>query len=173
MVTTEAQAETKPKENLMASTWTKAAVVRRKFKAGPRRQRDIEYDVERALLECRILYTELRNAMVTAGIKTGAVDVSVGIILTAPPDAEIRFVEVLSAGGDMEAFAKQAMKAAWLEKQHKVFPIGAAFWQRDRESGTGEVWIRSWRLGGQSALLLTETLKYLKDHEGNDFRFEW
>jgi len=166
-------AEAEKSENLMASTWTPAAIVRRKFKAGPRRKVDLKLDVERAFLECRILYTELRDAMIEAGIRTGANDVSVGLILMTPAGtAKNRFVKVLPVGGNMEVLAQQARKADQLEKRHGVLPIGVAFWQRDREAGQDETWVRSWRLDNTSALLLAEVMKALHKEKGNEFELE-
>jgi hypothetical protein len=160
------------KTNLMASTWTPAAVVRRKFKAGPRRKTSLEMDVERAFLECRILYTELRDAMLEAGIKTAANDVSVGLVLMTPWDAKDRFVKVLPVGGNMEALAEQARKADLLEKRDCVFPIGVAFWQRDRTANQDEAWVRMWRIDGNSALALAEVHNALCSEKGNEFELE-
>lgn len=160
-------------ENLMASTWTKAAIVRRTFKAGPRRKSDLVYGAEHGFLECRILYIELRNAMLEAGIKTGASDVSVGLILMTPWTAKGRaVVHVLHAGGSIDDFTKSARKVEQLEKQHKAIPIGVAFWQRDHESGQDETWVRAWRLDNASAEALAHVSKELKQEKGNSFERE-
>jgi hypothetical protein len=153
-------------ENPMAATWTQAAIVRRAFRAGPRRKTDLVYDVERGFLECRILYIELRNAMIDAGIKTSASDVAVGIVLT---DGSNRKAYVLPAGGSLEEFTEWAKKAERLEKRHNVIPVGAGFWQRDRESCQDETWVRLWRVDGETAILMTDIKKELKQEKGDYF----
>lgn len=158
--------------NLMASTWTPAAIVRRKFKAGPRRKTDLVQDVERAFLECRILYTEFRDAMQEAGIRTAANDVSVGLVLMTPWEAKNRYVHFLPVGGNMEALAEQARKANRLEKRDKALPIGVAFWQRDRATGQDGVWVRPWRLDANSVGALIEVQKALSTEKGNEFELE-
>lgn len=152
--------------NPMAATWTPAAVVRRAFKAGPRRKTDLVYDVERGFLECRILYIELRNAMIDAGIKTAANDVSVGIVLM---DSNNRKAYVIPAGGNLDAFTEWAHKADRLDKKHKVIPVGVAFWQRDRESGQDETWVRLWRVDSETAILMTDVKKDMKQNKDEYF----
>ena len=159
-------------ENLMASTWTPASMVRRKFKAGPPRKRPLEIDVERAFLECRILYADFRDAMLEAGIKTAKDDVAVGVVLMTPPDGDKQFVTVLPVGGDMEALAVQARKADRLQKRHSVIPIGVAFWQRDRAAKQDEQWVRAWRIDSHSAQVLSEVMVALRTEKGEEFELE-
>ena len=50
--------------NLMAATWTKAALVRRAFNAGPRRKSDRAFDdLEDAVLTAYVSFLDLRKEM--------------------------------------------------------------------------------------------------------------
>ena len=63
------EAQTK---NLMASTWTDAAKVRRAFNAGPRRKSDLKFDdIEEAVLAAYTSFLDLRKAMKRAEDYTG------------------------------------------------------------------------------------------------------
>lgn len=166
-------AEATKTENPMASYWSKAALVRRSFKAGPRRKMDLVYDAERAFLECRILYTELRKAMLDFGIETGASDVSVGLVLMAPWESNDRRVYVVPAGGSLDVFAERGRKAERLEKRHSAVPIGVAFWQRDREANQEEVWVRPWRMDSNPVMLMVEVKNAMKTEKGNEFELEF
>ncbi len=145
MVTAEA------KTNLMASTWTKAALVRRAFNAGPRRKSDREFeDLEDAVLAAYVSYRDIRRAMkkaelserdaraafvlVDATFAGQPFNASTAVMLPIP--ATIKGIPDLLK--DTERYAKS-----------KMVPLGVVFWQRDRDERAKEsrsVWIQSWRV---------------------------
>ena len=160
----------------MASTWTKAAKVRRAFKAGRQRQKDLKYDCERAVLEARILNIEIRKAMIQAGITTGD-DAKVALVLMTPDSAKINRVYVLTIPRDIAGLPEVAAKAAKLEKAEKAVPLGVAIWQRDREaydpselkSGI-EVWMHLWLTSERALCASAEALKaFFNEEETSDF----
>jgi len=157
-------------KNLMAGTWTKAATVRRKFKAGPPRRKDLEYDMERAVIECRILFTQIRKEMIQAGIFTSE-DSRVALVLMTPDTdtAEVGRVHVLPVPRKLEGIPELGAKAVRLEKSEKVVPAGVAFWQKDREADNSvEVWIQPWLTSSRAARALDAARKAFKDSDGKE-----
>ncbi len=129
-----AQEATGTAKNLMAGTWTKAATVRRKFKAGPPRRKDLEYDMERAVIECRILFIQIRKEMLQAGIMSD--DARVALVLMTPVWKEgVGRVHVLPVPRKLDGIPGLYAAAAKLENSEKVVPAGVAFWMKDREDG--------------------------------------
>ncbi len=137
--------------NPMAATWTKAALVRRAFKAGPKRKTNLEYDRENAILHARILFLEFRVAMGKAGITTTAEDVRAALVLMTPESATSDQVHLLSMPRELEDLPGLSAKMAKLEKAEKVAPLGVAIWQRDREAGDTAVWLHPWLVVGPRA----------------------
>jgi hypothetical protein len=60
------------KTNLMASTWTKAVLVRRAFNAGPKRKSDRVLDAEEATLEAYMAFRAFRNEAAKSGLGSAA-----------------------------------------------------------------------------------------------------
>lgn len=152
-------------KNLMASTWTAAAKVRRKFKAGRQRQNDLKYDTERAILEARIVLIEIRREMLEAGIKTAGEDVNVGVILMSPDGAESDHVFVLPMPRKLEGIAALSTKIARC-LDGTVVPVGVAIWLRDREAGDADVWVQPWLVNTRAARAAIVAQKAFKESEG-------
>jgi hypothetical protein len=135
-------------KNLMAATWTKAAKVRRAFKAGRQRQKDLVLTPTRALFEGSIVLHELQVAMQTAGLSEE--DVKAGLVFMSesgsyavpipPPSnlpAAFDAVRNLEGGG-------------WR-------PLGLVLCQLDREvdSKNGSItWVQPWLVGAEPTRLL-------------------
>ena len=121
------ETQVKPGKNLMEATWTKAAKVRRAFKAGKKRQKDLVLSPRRAVLEAYSALHELRAAMASAGL--------------AEEDANAALVFL---GGEAkhlvtplpppEHIPKPYSKARAMEAQGGWIPIGLVLHQQDREA---------------------------------------
>jgi hypothetical protein len=139
-------------KNLMSSTWTKAAKVRRAFKAGRQRQKDLIYSMERAVIECRIVFLSIRKATVDAGI-FGGEDVKVALACMTPEGSELNTVYLLPLARGIDGLAGTYAKAERLEKEENVVPLGVVLWQRDREANDAiDVWVQSWLVGPRATL---------------------
>jgi len=156
--------ETKP--NLMSATWTKAALVRRQFKAGRQRKEDLEYDTERAVLESRVIFLKIRAAMSSAGIVTHGDDVRVALAMMTPdtsPEDRVFLVPI----GKMENLAKTYAEASKVEAENEAVPLGAIVWQRDREAGGATyVWAQPWRVNGRAARATLAANEAFEESEG-------
>ena len=153
-------------KNLMASFWTPAAKVRRKFKAGRQRRTDLVYDSERAILEARIVLLEIRREMLEAGIKTTGEDVNVGLILMSPEGAESDHVFVWPMPRKLEGIAALSTKIARC-LDGTVVPVGVAIWLRDREAGDADVWVQPWLVNARAARAAIVAQKAFKDSKGS------
>lgn len=159
--------------NLMESTWTKAAIVRRKFKAGKKRQKDLEYDLERAILEARILFIEFRAAMLKEGIPTSARYARAALVLMTPDESDVNRVSALSVPRDLDGLPELADRAARLERAEKVVPLGVAIWQRDPEAGEQVAWVHPWRVNQRAQQAAKAAEKAFVASEGKDTNAEF
>jgi hypothetical protein len=131
--------------NPMAATWTKAGKVRRLFKAGKPRQKDLTYDSERAILEARIVFVEIRKAMMQAEIRTVGEDVRAALVLMTPDNAKVDRVYLVPIPRGLEALSELSAKVAKHEKAEGVVPLGVAIWQKDSEADDSvDVWVQPW-----------------------------
>ncbi len=133
--------------NPMAATWTKAALVRRAFKAGPPRRKDLVLAPTRAMFEGCILLNGLQVAMRDAGLSEK--DVQAALILMSPPGGDADLVNILPIPEtkrlpELYAKVKKLEAEGWL-------PLGAAIKQIDREAydpkdpKSGAVmWVQPW-----------------------------
>jgi hypothetical protein len=140
--------------NLMASTWTKAAKVRRKFSAGRKREKDRIITPIVAIHEACILLDDLRNAMRGAGLPVD--DVRAALILVAPnAEPGLDWVHVLwvpEPGKLPDLFQRAANVAATGAR----LPLGLGVWQMDREANDVAVWIQPFLTGPHAAKALVE-----------------
>lgn len=161
--------QTSRAENPMAATWTRAATVRRAFKTGRKRQNDLEYDMERAVIECRILFINIRKAMLDAGITTTAEDVKVALVLMTPDAAKTDAVFLLTVPRNIEGLPELYAKASALEGKKKVVPLGVAIWQRDREASKSiDVWVQPWLTNARAARAAIEARKAFEGSDGEE-----
>ena len=158
---------TKTESNPMASTWTKAASIRRKFKAGPPRRNDLVYDCERAALQGYMLFLEIRKAM-QAEIPTGAKDIRAALVLMTPEN-----LVYLLAIPKLEGLPALSAKAMQLERTEKTVPVGVAVWQRDREAQEDVVWVQPWLVNPQAERAAREAQKAFKASEGKDTKISF
>jgi hypothetical protein len=135
-------------KNLMAVTWTKAAKVRRAFKAGPRRKTDLVYDTEQAVLQSYVELLELRKEMAQAEIFTSAEDVKAALVLmSSHAEFNAGVVSLLAIPRTIKNLPELSSKAERLSKKGAMVPLGEAFWQRDRDADSKKsktVWVQPW-----------------------------
>lgn len=151
-------------ENPMARTWSKAALVRRKFKAGRPIQKDRVLSPIAAIHEGCILLDDLRNAMRDAGLSPD--DVRVGIVFVTPetPDTE-NVVYTLRIPRDPRDLPKLFKKMEEIVTAAKVLPLGLLAGQTDRETMEPDdpksgavVWVQPF-LTGDRAVRALKTAK--------------
>ena len=113
-----------PKEkNLMAGTWTKAAKVRRVFKGGAPRKRDLVLSPSAALLEGAAVFHYLQAAMREAGLPEEDAKASLVLVTGFEADDDIHVVEALRIEELPKSYEEiKALEGLWL-------PVGLTFWQ--------------------------------------------
>jgi hypothetical protein len=155
--------------NRMADTWTKAGKVRRLFKAGKPRQKDLQYDSERAILEAQVVFLEIRKAMLQAEIKTVGEDVRAALVLITPDNAKVDRVYLVPIPRRLEDLSELSAKVAKLEKAESVVPLGVVIWQKDREADDSvDVWVQPWLVNPRAALAASEARKAFKIAGGKE-----
>jgi hypothetical protein len=139
-------------ENLMASTWTRAALVRRAFNAGPRRKSDREFgDLEDALLAAYVSFRDIRREMKKAELSerdTRAAFVLMTAAFEGPP-FNAGVAVMLTIPDTIKGLPDLLRDAEKYANKGKMIPLGVVFWQRDRDERAKEgksVWIQSWRV---------------------------
>jgi hypothetical protein len=160
----------KPKANPMASTWTRAGKVRRAFKAGRQRVKNLVLTPTVAIHESCILLDELRNAMREADLS--ADDVQAALVLVTPetPSREdmVYVLRIPQPGKLSELFANVAK----LEKPGKILPLGIAIRQVDQDSETGAVvWVQPFLTGPRAERALIQARKLFADGSGGKSEF--
>lgn len=130
-------------KNLMSSTWTKAAMVRRSFKAGRQRQKDLDYTVDHAIHEACILLIEIRKEMLLAGIRTANEDLRALFILVSDSKGG-PLVDYEPMPTNFNALPEFAAKVLAKEKAERARPLGVAIEMRDREAKDKSIWVHSW-----------------------------
>ena len=159
------------KSNPMQSTWTKASKVRRAFKAGKPREKDLIFDVETAVLTCRWLFIEIRKERSVAGIKKWAEDVQVALVLVTPESSKADRAYILPIPQGLEGLPALNEEAEKLERTHRVIPLGAAFWQRDRDAADEvDTWVQLWLTGPRAARASDAARKAFKESDGKETR---
>ncbi len=149
------QKEKNKVKNLMAGTWTKAALVRREYKAGRPRQKDRVITPLVAIHEACILLDDLRNAMRERDLPVE--DVRAAIILMVPnfptPDRDAVHVLRVPEPNDLPDLFKRAADVA---TTGAVRPLGLAVWQMDRELGDAVAWVQPFLTGPRAVAALRE-----------------
>jgi hypothetical protein len=149
-------------KNLMASTWTKAALVRRKFKAGRQRQKDREITPLVAIHEACILLDDLRNAMREQSLPVE--DVRVALVLMVPnaaPDRDLVHVIWVPEPEELPGLFQRVAGVGG------ALPLGLGVWQRDREASEAVVWTQAFLTGPDAVKALIEARKRLANDEGS------
>lgn len=157
-------------KNLMQSTWTPAAKVRRAFKAGPKRQKDVFYDMETAIIHGYTTFLELRKAMAVAGIPN-IPDVKAGLVLITPETAKENRVHVVEILRGIENIPNVAAKITKLEKAGPLLPLGVALWQRDRIAGSTDAWVQPWLVNPRAALASAKATQIFEDGKEGEGTF--
>lgn len=138
--------------NLMASTWTEAAKVRRAFNAGPRRKSDLKFDdIEEAVLAAYTSFLDLRKEMKRAGLPQRDVRAAL-VLMTAfyeGPPINGGVVTLLAIPDTLVTLSDLLKETERRTKSGAMAPLGLAFWQRDKDSKakvSKNVWVQSWRV---------------------------
>ena len=146
----------------MAASWTKAAKVRRSFKAGRRLVKERIVTPIVAIHEACILLDELREAMHEVGLPKDDVWAAIAVVTPERPDKEneVYVLEVPPPRRLPELFERMAK----IEKPGKVLPLGILIAQRDREAKDpkeqGASWVQPFLVGprAEKALILARKL---------------
>lgn len=143
---------TEAKPNGLASFWTKAAMVRRAFNAGPRLKSDRAFDdLEDAVLEAYTEFRDMRRRMKNAELSardTRAAFVLIPPYFEGPPfnASAGLMIPIPDTIKGLPDLLKEAERAAG---KSEMVPLGVVFWQRDRDERAKEaksVWVQSWRV---------------------------
>jgi hypothetical protein len=156
----------------MAATWTKVSKVRRAFKAGPPRKKDIEYEIEEAVLQGYSALLEIRKAMVQAEILTSAEDVKAALVLmTSSPESNAGLVSLLAIPRTIKNLPGLSSEAEKLAKKGAMVPLGVAFWQRDREAdpkNSKAVWVQPWLVNPRALRAAIAAREAFEESDGEE-----
>jgi hypothetical protein len=166
----------KAKANPMAATWTKAGKVRRAFKAGKPRQKDLNLAPRPAIWEACLLRENIGAAMTGAGLS--ADDVQVAIVLMTPDASSgVDWVHVLPIPQTKD-LPELFTKVAKLEKADHVVPLGVAIRQIDREAyepkdpkSGAVVWVQPFLVNPRAARALIAARQIFADERGGKGEF--
>ena len=128
----------KTEKNLMASTWTEAAKIRRTFKAGRPIKKDRVLTLSRAILEACIALNEIRDKMRDAGLPEE--DVQAKLVLAS--EAGTHDLVYLPTVPTIQGVPELANRLFTSEVKWR--PLGLAFWQMDREANSAVGWVQPW-----------------------------
>jgi hypothetical protein len=150
----------------MAATWSKAAKVRRAFKAGRTLSKDRILTSTMAIHEGCILQERLRAAMVEADLP--AEDVRVALALMVPNYVPVRdAVHVLRIPepADLPGLFRRVQE---IEDDGQVQTLGLGVWQRDRETGDASAWVQAFLTGARAANGIAKARKILVEKQGGE-----
>lgn len=156
--------------NLMAGTWTKAAKVRRAFKAGRQRQNDLLLTPRRAMFEGYILLHEIQDAMREAGLSENDVQASL-VLMTTEPSEGSDLICVLPIP-ETKRLPQLYGKLRKLETEERWVPLGIAIQQLDREAydprdpkSGAVVWVQPWLANPRAARALITARNAIAEHK--------
>ena len=148
--------------NLMASTWTKAALVRRAFKSGRPRKVDLRLHWKKALLQGLIAQEDIQNAMRDQELAAEDVRVSL-VLISADLKSGARQAHVWRLPMTLEDVPPIAERIEFLELTERIEAPGLIFLQRDRELETQipgrfnqEIWTERWLMGEDAQAAMTK-----------------
>ncbi len=156
--------------NPMAATWTKAAKVRRTFKAGRALRKDRILSPTMAIHEACILQERLRAAMVEAELPVE--DVRTALVLMVPnyvPERDAVHVLRIPEPANLPGLFRRVEE---IDETGRVQTLGLGVWQKDREIGNAVGWIQPFLIGARAGNGMTKARKILMDSEGGESRFE-
>lgn len=163
--------------NPMAGTWTKAAKVRRRFKAGRQRTTDLVLTLERSMFEGYILLRDIQQAMSGEGLPE--TDVQAALVLLADDSAGTDFINVVPIP-EVKQMLTLKDKLDKLEKKSCWTPLGVAIKQRDREAEANDpknprsgavVWVQPWLTNPRAARALIQARTAFAEHREGQITF--
>ncbi|WP_109486986.1 hypothetical protein [Occallatibacter savannae] len=164
---------TKP-ENLMAATWTQAALVRRAFNAGPKRKSDRKFDdLEEAVLAAYSSFLDLRKEMLGAGLSSKDVRAAL-VLMTAiydGPPINAGALSLLTVPDTIKELPELLRTVERRAKNGDMAPLGVAFWQRDRDPAAKAekaVWVQSWLVGDRATRAVVGAREAFRDSDGRE-----
>jgi hypothetical protein len=143
----------KARVNPMAATWTTAGQVRKLFKSGPPRRKDLLLDLKESLLEGLLLLHRLQKAMSKAGLPES--DVQAALVLMN--DAEGAGLIYLLPIPETKQLPELYGKLKKLEKDGHWSPLGIAIKQLDRDPkapNEAVAWVHPWLTSPRAARAL-------------------
>ena len=150
----------------MAATWSRAAKVRRAFKAGRTLRKDRILTSTMAIHEACILQERLRAAMAEAGL--AAEDARVALVLMVPnyvPERDAVHVLRIPDPKDLPGLFRRVEE---IEEEGRVQTLGLGVWQRDHETGTQAGWVQAFLTGDRAARAMARAKKILVEKEGGE-----
>jgi hypothetical protein len=173
---TPTQTEKSGSRNLMASTWTKAGMVRRAFKAGKPRQKDLLLTPKRAMFEGYILLSEIQDAMSKAGLSANDVQAALVFMTQDSPGADLIYVAPIPETKQLPELYSKVKK---LEKDGGWVPLGIAVKQVDREAyepkdprSGAVVWVQPWLTNPRAARALLKARSAFAEGEEGKSAFD-
>ena len=152
--------------NPMAATWSRAAKVRRAFKAGRTLRKDRILTSTTAIHEACILQERLRAAMGEAGLP--AEDVCASLVLMVPnyvPERDAVHVLRIPEAGDLPMLFQ---RVAEIEDAGRVQTLGLGVWQMDRETENTDGWIQPFLTGQRAANGIAKAKRILVESRGGE-----
>jgi hypothetical protein len=153
----------------MAATWTKAAKVRRAFKAGRPLRKDRILSPTMAIHEACMLQERLRGAMHEAGLPVE--DVRTALVLIVPnyvPERDAVHVFRIPEPGDLPGLFRRVEA---VDETGRVQTLGLGVWQKDRETESNAGWIQQFLTGSRAANGTVKAQRILLDTEGGEAQF--
>lgn len=150
----------------MAATWTKAAKVRRVFKAGRPLRKDRVLSPTMAIHEACILQERLRAAMGEAALPVE--DVRIALVVMVPnyvPERDVVHVLRIPEAGDLPVLFRRVEE---INETGRVQTLGLGVWQMDRETGSAAGWIQPFLTGARAVNGMAKARKILLDSEGGE-----
>jgi hypothetical protein len=150
----------------MAATWSRAAKVRRAFKAGRSLRKDRILTPTVAIHEACILLERLRAAMGEAELLFE--DARVSVVLMVPaylPERDAVHVLRIPEPGELPGLFRRVEE---IEETGRVQTLGLGVWQMDRETGNTAGWIQPFLTGARAVNGMAKAQRILAETEGGE-----
>lgn len=152
--------------NPMAATWTKAARVRRAFKAGRPLRKDRILSATMAIHEACMLQERLRAAMGEADLPVE--DARTALVLMVPnyvPERDAVHVLRVPEPGDLPGLFRRVEE---IGETGRVQTLGLGVWQKDRETESNVGWIQPFLTGTRAVNGMAKARRILVETEGGE-----
>ena len=151
----------------MAGTWTNAGEVRRKFKAGKPRQKDLLIAPTQSVLEGYILLDQVRNAMREKGLSENDIE---GALVLITPESSADVVYVLPFP-EVKKLPYLYGGVQRLDSAEHVVPLGIVIRQEDREAEETVVWVQPWLVNPRAIRAASRARRMFEHDEAGKSEF--